>query len=184
VQRRKHEVTGFGRLQRDVAGKALGHHHIDLALANVVALDEAFIADRQVEFAQQAGSLLHLFDALDLLHANVQQSHGRLLKSEEAARHGLAHDGELDQLELDHLRDELAEMASRGTLPKALRGLPAVVDLDEPMGSDSLVWLTLAGRPLSARASAEHGYRPRQPVSLGFDLTKASLFDTASEQRL
>jgi multiple sugar transport system ATP-binding protein len=59
-----------------------------------------------------------------------------------------------------------------------------VVDLDEPMGSDSLVWLTLAGLPLSARASSEHGYRPRQPVSLGFDRSKAARFDTASEQRL
>jgi multiple sugar transport system ATP-binding protein len=68
--------------------------------------------------------------------------------------------------------------------PTEAGGLPAVVDLDEPMGSDSLVWLTLAGLPLSARASAEHGYRPRQPVSLAFDLGKASLFDTASEQRL
>ena len=30
-----------------------------------------------------------------------------------------AANGELDQLELDHLRDELAEMAARGTLPQA-----------------------------------------------------------------
>jgi hypothetical protein len=43
-----------------------------------------------------------------------------------------AANGELDQLELDHLRDELAEMASRGTLPKALRGLPAVVAAARP----------------------------------------------------
>jgi hypothetical protein len=40
--------------------------------------------------------------------------------------------GELSQLELDHLRDELAEMASRGTLPQALRGLPAVVAAARP----------------------------------------------------
>ena len=63
-------------------------------------------------------------------------------------------------------------------------GLPGVVDLDEPMGSDSLVWLTMAGRVLSARVSADHGLRPRQPVSIGLDVTKTSLFDTGSEQRL
>jgi multiple sugar transport system ATP-binding protein len=68
--------------------------------------------------------------------------------------------------------------------PAGEPGLPAVVDLDEPMGSDSLVWLTLAGHPLSARVGADHGFAPRQPVSVTLDAGKASLFDTASEQRL
>jgi CBS domain containing-hemolysin-like protein len=40
--------------------------------------------------------------------------------------------GELDQLELDHLRDELAEMASRGPLPASIRELPALVAQARP----------------------------------------------------
>ena len=40
-------------------------------------------------------------------------------------------------------------------------GLPAVIDIDEPMGSDSLLWLTFAGRPLSVRTTADHGLQPR-----------------------
>lgn len=40
--------------------------------------------------------------------------------------------GELDPLELDHLRDELAEMASKGPLPKALRELPAMLAQARP----------------------------------------------------
>jgi hypothetical protein len=40
--------------------------------------------------------------------------------------------GELDQLELDHLRDELAEMAARGPLPKSIRDLPAIVAQARP----------------------------------------------------
>jgi len=40
--------------------------------------------------------------------------------------------GELDALELEHLRDELAEMSSRGALPKAIRGLPAIVAQARP----------------------------------------------------
>jgi multiple sugar transport system ATP-binding protein len=59
-----------------------------------------------------------------------------------------------------------------------------VVDIDEPMGADSLVWLTMAGQTVSVRAEADHGFRPRQPVSLKIDITKASLFDIESEQRL
>jgi multiple sugar transport system ATP-binding protein len=63
-------------------------------------------------------------------------------------------------------------------------GMPAVIDIDEPMGSDSLLWLTLAGNPLRARASADHGFTHGQPVRVGFDIARASLFDQQSEQRL
>ncbi|MBE0625208.1 MAG: DUF3302 domain-containing protein [Burkholderiales bacterium] len=35
--------------------------------------------------------------------------------------------GELDALELEHLRDEVAEISARGALPAAIRGLPAVL---------------------------------------------------------
>ena len=40
--------------------------------------------------------------------------------------------GELSQLELDHLRDELAAMAATGPLPKAIRDLPALVAQARP----------------------------------------------------
>jgi CBS domain containing-hemolysin-like protein len=40
--------------------------------------------------------------------------------------------GELSQLELDHLRDELAAMAARGPLPEAIRELPALVAQARP----------------------------------------------------
>jgi hypothetical protein len=43
-----------------------------------------------------------------------------------------AQQGELDQLELDHLRDELAAMAATGPLPKALRELPAIIAQARP----------------------------------------------------
>jgi hypothetical protein len=40
--------------------------------------------------------------------------------------------GELSQLELDHLRDELAAMAATGPLPQVLRDLPALVAQARP----------------------------------------------------
>ena len=40
--------------------------------------------------------------------------------------------GELDALALDHLREELDEMAQRGSLPAALRGLPARLSQAQP----------------------------------------------------
>ena len=63
-------------------------------------------------------------------------------------------------------------------------GVPAIIDLDEPMGSDSLVWLTMAGKPISVRTTTEHGYRHGDRVSLALDMSKASLFDKETEQRL
>jgi len=62
--------------------------------------------------------------------------------------------------------------------------MAATIDIDEPMGSDSLLWMTLAGQPLSARIAADHGFTHGQPVRVGFDLARASLFDRESEQRL
>jgi multiple sugar transport system ATP-binding protein len=68
--------------------------------------------------------------------------------------------------------------------PTDAGGHPAVIDIDEPMGSDSLLWLTVAGQPLSVRTSSDHQYTHGQPVTVDFDITKASLFDQQSEQRL
>jgi multiple sugar transport system ATP-binding protein len=63
-------------------------------------------------------------------------------------------------------------------------GHPAIVDIDEPMGSDSLVWMKLAGQILSARTTDDHVFKPGQPIGVEFDITRASLFDTKSQERL
>ena len=68
--------------------------------------------------------------------------------------------------------------------PMGNDGLAATMDIDEPMGSDSLLWLTLAGQALSVRTSSDHRFSHGQPAVVGFDITKASLFDQESEQRL
>jgi hypothetical protein len=43
--------------------------------------------------------------------------------------------GELDALDLEYLRDEIAEMSSRGALPQAIRGLPAILAQAKPKAS-------------------------------------------------
>ncbi|WP_179378212.1 ABC transporter ATP-binding protein [Jannaschia marina] len=60
----------------------------------------------------------------------------------------------------------------------------ARVDLDEPMGSDSLLWLTLEGQTLSARADPDHGLTEGDQVSVRLDPARASLFDAETEIRL
>jgi multiple sugar transport system ATP-binding protein len=68
--------------------------------------------------------------------------------------------------------------------PGGGEGIPGQVDIDEPMGSDSLIWLTLFGQPVSVRAKADHPFRHGDKVKVTLDISKASLFDKQSEQRL
>ncbi|PRD44931.1 ABC transporter ATP-binding protein [Phyllobacterium phragmitis] len=60
----------------------------------------------------------------------------------------------------------------------------AIVDLDEPMGPDSLVWLKVGSQQLSVRVESGKRYRPGDSVKVSFNVGKASLFDAKSEERI
>ncbi|MGE7367852.1 ABC transporter ATP-binding protein [Neorhizobium sp. NPDC001467] len=60
----------------------------------------------------------------------------------------------------------------------------AVVDIEEPMGADNLIWLKLAGHTISVRVGGARRYAVGAKVRLGFDMTMASLFDAETEARL
>jgi multiple sugar transport system ATP-binding protein len=60
----------------------------------------------------------------------------------------------------------------------------AVVDIEEPMGADNLLWLKHAGHTLSVRINGARRFSARTPVKLGFDMSLASLFDAESELRI
>ena len=62
--------------------------------------------------------------------------------------------------------------------------IPAVVEIDEPMGADSLVWLLADGKQMSVRVPFEHRPQAGTKVHLRVDIAKASLFDETSEQRI
>ena len=61
-----------------------------------------------------------------MVYGTDKHEHYFVEMGEKAAR------GELDALELEHLRDEVAEMSSRGALPRAIRGLPAILAQARP----------------------------------------------------
>jgi multiple sugar transport system ATP-binding protein len=65
------------------------------------------------------------------------------------------------------------------------RTIAATVEIDEPMGADSLVWLvTAGGQQLSVRVPVERRPVAGTAVHLAADMTKASLFDAGTEQRV
>ncbi|PST21906.1 ABC transporter ATP-binding protein [Mesorhizobium plurifarium] len=60
----------------------------------------------------------------------------------------------------------------------------AIVDIEEPMGADNLLWLTFAGQSMSVRIAGQRRYPPGSTVRLSFDMGVASIFDAESENRL
>jgi multiple sugar transport system ATP-binding protein len=62
--------------------------------------------------------------------------------------------------------------------------IEAVVELDEPMGADSLVWLRAGTQAVSVRVPVIRRPQPGQTVHLRVDMSQASVFDAASEERV
>ncbi len=66
----------------------------------------------------------------------------------------------------------------------AARTHDAVVDIEEPMGADNLLWLKLAGQTMSVRVGGARRYAPGSALRLVFDMSMASLFDAETEKRI
>src|SRR6266852_2649023 len=88
----------LGSLDRDVAGEAVRHHHVDGPGADVVALDEAVKADGRTGAAQARARAAHGVIALQILGADVEQAYRRLLHPEHGAREDVAHQRELHEV--------------------------------------------------------------------------------------
>ncbi|MFW8595834.1 ABC transporter ATP-binding protein [Cribrihabitans neustonicus] len=58
------------------------------------------------------------------------------------------------------------------------------VNLVEPMGSDTLVYADLAGEPLRIRMDGYAKVRAGDTLAIGFEPTRASLFDAGTEARI
>jgi multiple sugar transport system ATP-binding protein len=60
----------------------------------------------------------------------------------------------------------------------------AVVDIEEPMGADNLLWLKFAGHTVGVRIAGARRYAPGAHIRLSFDMALASLFDAETELRI
>lgn len=60
----------------------------------------------------------------------------------------------------------------------------AKVDLNEPMGSESLLWVTSENAPFCVKVKTEDIVANGSEIHLEFNISKASLFDATTEQRL
>jgi multiple sugar transport system ATP-binding protein len=71
------------------------------------------------------------------------------------------------------------ELASRATVTTSV-----VVDLVEPMGSDTLVYADLAGVQMRIRMDGNARVKAGDTLEIGLDPSRASMFDSVSEQRI
>ncbi|MBD8064908.1 ABC transporter ATP-binding protein [Devosia sp. PTR5] len=71
---------------------------------------------------------------------------------------------------------------------EAAQGMPYQADVEieivEPMGSETLAWTTIAGKPVTFRCSSDIDIHAGDKMRVGFDVARGSLFDAKSENRL
>ena len=69
-------------------------------------------------------------------------------------------------------------------IPGAAQTYDAVVDIEEPMGADNLLWLKFAGHSIAVRIAGARRYAPGTQIKLSFDMGLASVFDAGTELRI
>jgi multiple sugar transport system ATP-binding protein len=126
---------------------------------------------------------------MNLLKGKVQRRDGALFFAEAAEKDALTFP----------LKDRLEPLASRyvdknivfGIRPEHITNEPKVgsslpitltVDIAEPMGSESLVYLKAGSGNLIARIHGEHLFHLGEQVTVQLDLEKVSLFDAETEK--
>ena len=87
------------RFQCDIAGKAIGHHHVHVAAVDLVRFNKAVELQRQplIRLELRSGIAQH-FGALAFFGADVEQPHAGPFAPGDDPRIGRAHDGELHQI--------------------------------------------------------------------------------------
>ncbi|MDG1430637.1 MAG: TOBE domain-containing protein, partial [Paracoccaceae bacterium] len=60
----------------------------------------------------------------------------------------------------------------------------AEIDIVEPMGSDTLLWVDFAGQSVRVRTEGQSGLQSGDKLEIGFDASRMHLFDKTTEIRL
>jgi multiple sugar transport system ATP-binding protein len=125
---------------------------------------------------------------MNLLRGKVQRREGGLFFIESTEKNGLVFPlkGNLESLASkyidkdvvfgirpEHLSDEIKDGAAAP--------ITSTVEIAEPMGSESLVYLKAGSGNLIARIHGEHLFHLGEPVTVQLNMDKVNLFDAATE---
>ena len=70
------------------------------------------------------------------------------------------------------------------SLNKSDKSMEFIIELIEPMGADTLIWLSMENIPFSIRLEGSSDYQLGDAINIEFDIKRASLFDKKSELRI
>ena len=91
----------------------------------------------------------------------------------------------IQQLNQYYIDPELARKMEESLRGKLRQGaFDTLVDLVEPMGSDTLIWAQLGATAFRIRMDGQARVHPGDQIKIGIDPSRASLFDKKSEVRL
>ncbi|MBV8093581.1 MAG: sn-glycerol-3-phosphate ABC transporter ATP-binding protein UgpC [Acetobacteraceae bacterium] len=126
---------------------------------------------------------------MNLLKGKVEQRPGGLFFCEKAENNALSFplEGRLQPLASKYVGKEVVfgiRPEHISNEPKAGSSTPVTlnVDIAEPMGSESLVYLKAGSGNVIARIQGEHVFHMGEPVAVQLDLDKVSLFDPETEE--
>src|SRR6201986_3289734 len=126
---------------------------------------------------------------MNLLKGNVRRRDGGLFFVETGEKNALTFPlkGRLESLANKYIDKDIVfgirpEHITNEIKDGAAAPITSTVEIAEPMGSESLVYLKSGGGNLIARIHGEHLYQLGEQVTVQLDLEKVSLFDAESEK--
>ena len=126
---------------------------------------------------------------MNLLKGKVQKRNGSLFFSESAEKNALTFplEGSLQTIASKYVDKDIIfgirpENISNELKEGSSTPISLTVDIAEPMGSESLVYLKAGTGNLIARIHGEHLFHLGEQVTVQLDLEKVSLFDVETEQ--
>jgi multiple sugar transport system ATP-binding protein len=150
------------------------------------------VADPQTLYRQPENLFVAGFigsPPMNLLKGKVRQRDGRLFFVEAEEKHALAFPlpDRLERLSNGYLdKDIVFGIRPEDVTNERKEGCSApvtlTVDITEPMGSESLVYLKTATANLVARIPGEHLFHSAEQLTVQLDLEKISLFDVETEK--
>jgi multiple sugar transport system ATP-binding protein len=125
---------------------------------------------------------------MNLLKGKVQRREGGLFFVEAAEKNGLVFPlkGNLESLASKYVDKDVVfgirpEHLSNEIKDGAAAPVTSTVEIAEPMGSESLVYLRAGGGNLIARIHGEHLFHLGEQVTVQLNMDKVNLFDSATE---
>ena len=126
---------------------------------------------------------------MNLLNGKVQKRNGSLFFSESAEKNALRFplEGSLQTIASKYVDKDIIfgirpENISNELKEGSSTPINLTVDIAEPMGSESIVYMKVGTGNLIARIPGEHVYHLGEQVTVQLDLDKVTLFDPETEQ--